>query len=201
MDTETRLDAYLIDHRGTARYLVAVQGSQQAEGIILATGDPVMAMGGFSGTDPWPTLAAFKKMVTAGEVRYVLIGGGGFGGRFGASAGPGGFGGPSASGPVAPAAGLSALGGVGGAPSGGQFPGGGGFPGGGFPGGGFPGGGFPGSSGGPGAGGSGGGSPGSSSAVAAVDQWVEAHGTVVSSTKDGATGSGTLYLVSPKEAG
>ena len=47
-----------------------------------------MAIGGFNGSDPSPTLAEFQADVAAGKVHYFLgSGGGGFGGR-------GGFGGP-----------------------------------------------------------------------------------------------------------
>lgn len=66
---------YLLANRGSAEYLVAVQGAQSAESLILATGLPVMAMGGFSGADPAPTLAEFQQLVAAKKVRYVLIGG------------------------------------------------------------------------------------------------------------------------------
>jgi 4-amino-4-deoxy-L-arabinose transferase-like glycosyltransferase len=86
--------AYLEAHRDGATWLVAVQGSSAAASIILATdGMPVMAMGGFRGTDPAPTLAQFEQYVKQGKVHYVLAGargglsGGGFGG--------GGFGGGS----------------------------------------------------------------------------------------------------------
>ena len=53
-----------------------------------------MAIGGFNGSDPTPTLAEFKAFVAKGDVHY-FIGGGGFGG------GPGGFpgGGPGGGGP------------------------------------------------------------------------------------------------------
>jgi hypothetical protein len=63
-----------------------VQGSSAAASIILATdGIPVMAMGGFRGTDPAPTLAQFEQYVKQGKVHYVLTGGrGGFGGGGGA---------------------------------------------------------------------------------------------------------------------
>jgi 4-amino-4-deoxy-L-arabinose transferase-like glycosyltransferase len=64
---------YLLAHQGTAKYLVAVQGADSAEPFILQTGKPVMAMGGFSGSDPCPTLAGFQKMVAAGEVHYVYV--------------------------------------------------------------------------------------------------------------------------------
>jgi len=40
----------------------------------------VMAIGGFTGSDPSPTLAEFQAYVKAGEVRYYIGGGGGRGG-------------------------------------------------------------------------------------------------------------------------
>jgi 4-amino-4-deoxy-L-arabinose transferase-like glycosyltransferase len=81
--------AYLEAQRDGATWLVAVQGSSSAASIILATGGiPVMAMGGFRGTDAAPTLAQFEQYVKQGKVHYVLASGrGGFGG--------GGFGGGS----------------------------------------------------------------------------------------------------------
>jgi len=82
--------AYLEAHRDGATWLVAVQGSSSAASIILATdGIPVMAMGGFRGTDAAPTLAQFEQYVKQGKVHYVLagrrggLGGGGFGGGSG----------------------------------------------------------------------------------------------------------------------
>ena len=74
--------AYLEAHRDGATWLVAVQGSSAAASIILTTdGIPVMAMGGFRGTDPAPTLAQFEQYVEQGKVHYVLTGGrGGLGG-------------------------------------------------------------------------------------------------------------------------
>jgi 4-amino-4-deoxy-L-arabinose transferase-like glycosyltransferase len=68
--------AYLQQHQGTAKYLVAVFGAQTAAGIILATdGASVLPIGGFSGTDAVPTLAEFQKMVADGDVKYVLVSG------------------------------------------------------------------------------------------------------------------------------
>jgi hypothetical protein len=61
-------------------------GANQAAGYQLATGDPIMAIGGFNGTDPTPTLAQFEQYVRGGKVHYFISGGVG-GGRFG---GPGG---------------------------------------------------------------------------------------------------------------
>ena len=87
------LVAYLLSNQGTARWIVAASGSQSAAGIQLAAGEPVMAMGGFSGGDPAPTLDQLKVYIASGELRYVLLGGGGPGGGFGAGRGGGGPGG------------------------------------------------------------------------------------------------------------
>ena len=65
---------YLLAKRGGAEYLVATEGAQSAEPIIIATGRPVMTLGGFSGSDPWPTLAQFQQLVAAGKVRDLLMG-------------------------------------------------------------------------------------------------------------------------------
>lgn len=45
-----------VDASRPATWIVAVSGAQSAASIELATGAPVMAMGGFSGTDAAPTL-------------------------------------------------------------------------------------------------------------------------------------------------
>ena len=87
------LVSFLEKNQGSAKFLVAVEGAGSAEPIILATGKPVIAMGGFNGSDPAPTLEQFKQMVEDGEVHYVLVGGG-MGGNGG---GPGGGGGTTSS--------------------------------------------------------------------------------------------------------
>jgi 4-amino-4-deoxy-L-arabinose transferase-like glycosyltransferase len=77
------LTDYLVANRGNASWIVAVTSANQAGSIELATGLPVMAMGGFSGTDPAPTLAQLQSLVASGQLRYVIVGGqgGGPGGR------------------------------------------------------------------------------------------------------------------------
>jgi 4-amino-4-deoxy-L-arabinose transferase-like glycosyltransferase len=85
--------SYLQAHRDGATWLLAVSGSSTAASIILQTGGtPVMAMGGFTGSDPAPTLAQFQQYVSEGKIHYVLAGGagGGFGGRGGGGRGGGG---------------------------------------------------------------------------------------------------------------
>jgi 4-amino-4-deoxy-L-arabinose transferase-like glycosyltransferase len=88
-ETSSKLIDYLTAHRDGATWLVAVQGSSAAAAIILQTGGlPVMAMGGFRGTDPAPTLAQLEQYVKQGKLHYVLTGGGGLGGGgFGGRAG------------------------------------------------------------------------------------------------------------------
>jgi 4-amino-4-deoxy-L-arabinose transferase-like glycosyltransferase len=67
-------------------WVAATVGANSAAGYELATGDPVMAIGGFNGTDPWPTLPAFEKLVSEGEVHYFIAGGSGGGAGVGGSA-------------------------------------------------------------------------------------------------------------------
>ncbi len=45
---------------------------QASAPIIIASGQPVITIGGFNGGDPAPTLAQFEQLVAQGKVRYVL---------------------------------------------------------------------------------------------------------------------------------
>jgi 4-amino-4-deoxy-L-arabinose transferase-like glycosyltransferase len=76
---------YLVANRGTASWLVAVSSASQAGPLQLASGVPVMAMGGFMGSDPAPTVEELQADVRGGRLRYVLLDGrgGGPGGFFG----------------------------------------------------------------------------------------------------------------------
>jgi len=80
---------YLQANRGGAKYLVATESSMSASGIIIATGEPVMAIGGFSGADPALTPSQFADLVENGTVRYFLVAGvGGPPGAFAGDDGP-----------------------------------------------------------------------------------------------------------------
>lgn len=46
-----------------------------ASSLELSTGTSVMAIGGFMGSDPSPTLAQFQQYVNDGQVRYFIAGG------------------------------------------------------------------------------------------------------------------------------
>ncbi len=68
-------------------WAAAAVGANTAAGFQLASGLPVMAIGGFNGSDPSPTLAQFKQLVAFGEVHWFIAGGrpgGGPGGPGGA---------------------------------------------------------------------------------------------------------------------
>ncbi len=80
---------YLETNRGGAKYLVAVQSSQQAAPTIIATGEPVIAMGGFSGSDPAMTVSQLADLVEQGQLRFVLVSGNGGGGGPGGSSNTG----------------------------------------------------------------------------------------------------------------
>jgi 4-amino-4-deoxy-L-arabinose transferase-like glycosyltransferase len=76
---------------GQYKWVAATINSNSAAGYQLASGDPVMAIGGFNGTDPAPTLAQFEQYVQSGQIHYFISGGGRGGGG-------GGIGGGSSSG-------------------------------------------------------------------------------------------------------
>ena len=74
----------LTQNASSYTWVASAVGSNSASGYQLATGDPVMAIGGFNGSDPSPTLDQFKQYVRDHKVHY-FIGGGGFGGQAGGS--------------------------------------------------------------------------------------------------------------------
>jgi hypothetical protein len=79
---ETDADAYT--------WTAAAVGANNASGYQLASEQPVMAIGGFNGSDPSPTLAQFKEYVANGQVHWFIAsstGGGPGGGQGGAPGG------------------------------------------------------------------------------------------------------------------
>ena len=41
--------------------------------IILATGEPVVTIGGYKSRDPYPTVAELQSQIASGELKYVLL--------------------------------------------------------------------------------------------------------------------------------
>ncbi|NUS72620.1 MAG: glycosyltransferase family 39 protein [Corynebacteriales bacterium] len=53
-------------------WAAAVVGSNNAAGYQLASGQPVIAIGGFNGTDAYPTLEQFQRYVSDGRIHYFI---------------------------------------------------------------------------------------------------------------------------------
>ncbi|MEW1821526.1 glycosyltransferase family 39 protein [Arthrobacter sp. NPDC080031] len=67
----------------TTKWSAIVSGASQAASLELATNTNVIALGGWNGGDPYPTLAQFQDMVAKGQIGYYIAGGGmGGGGGF-----------------------------------------------------------------------------------------------------------------------
>ena len=82
---DSQLVQYLLRNQNGATWLVAVASANESAAIQLTSGQPVMAVGGFNGSDTPLTLEQFKQLVKDGKVRYYAIssrgrGGGGPGG-------------------------------------------------------------------------------------------------------------------------
>jgi 4-amino-4-deoxy-L-arabinose transferase-like glycosyltransferase len=82
----TQLLALLDSDASSYTWVAAAVGSQSAAGVQLASGHAVMAVGGFNGTDPSPTLAQFQTLVAQHRIHYFLSGGGMRGGPGGMAA-------------------------------------------------------------------------------------------------------------------
>lgn len=92
-ESTEQLTNALVEGAEDYTWVAAVVGANSAAGYQLATEEPVMALGGFNGSDPSPTLEEFQELVADGEVHWFIAGGGGLGGgRGGAGGGPGGGG-------------------------------------------------------------------------------------------------------------
>ena len=81
---DSQLVQYLVERQHGATWLVAVASANESASIQLTSGQPVMAVGGFNGSDTPLTLEQFKQLVKAGKVNYYAISSHGRGG------GPGG---------------------------------------------------------------------------------------------------------------
>jgi 4-amino-4-deoxy-L-arabinose transferase-like glycosyltransferase len=69
----TALISYLKANQGNTKFLLATPSSTTADTIILSTNEPVMAMGGFGGSDPILTTTTLKSLIANGTVRFFLL--------------------------------------------------------------------------------------------------------------------------------
>jgi 4-amino-4-deoxy-L-arabinose transferase-like glycosyltransferase len=80
---QQQLYRYISAHRDGAGYLLAVSSWSESSAYILATGQEIMPMGGFSGSVPEPTLARVQQLVATGQLRFFLLSGTGGSGASG----------------------------------------------------------------------------------------------------------------------
>ncbi|TAJ38589.1 MAG: phospholipid carrier-dependent glycosyltransferase [Reyranella sp.] len=71
---DPKLLAFLQKERRSARFLAAAPTALLAAPLILKSGEPVIAYGGYLGNDPIMDVAAFAERVKRGEVRYAILG-------------------------------------------------------------------------------------------------------------------------------
>ncbi|TCD53831.1 hypothetical protein EJ419_07655 [Alloscardovia theropitheci] len=83
--SNTELIALLQKNASSYRWVAATTGSQNAASYQLASDEPIMAIGGFNGTDDYPTLAQFKEYVKKRLIHYYISGGNMGGGQMGGS--------------------------------------------------------------------------------------------------------------------
>jgi 4-amino-4-deoxy-L-arabinose transferase-like glycosyltransferase len=76
MGRDSRLVDFLRANRRDERFLVAASSVMPVAPVIITTGEPAIALGGFMGADPAVTHDEFAHMVAEGQVRFVLVGGG-----------------------------------------------------------------------------------------------------------------------------
>jgi 4-amino-4-deoxy-L-arabinose transferase-like glycosyltransferase len=70
-----KLTSYLIANREAAKFLVAVPNANVAAPMIISTGLPVMAIGGYLGDDPILTPADVERLAADRQLRFVMLGG------------------------------------------------------------------------------------------------------------------------------
>ena len=70
----SRLASSLTANHQSERYLLATSTTMLAAPIIIQTGQPVMARGGFHGLDPILTPEKLAGMAAARQVRFVMLG-------------------------------------------------------------------------------------------------------------------------------
>jgi 4-amino-4-deoxy-L-arabinose transferase-like glycosyltransferase len=73
---DPRLLDFLERRRHPGEVLLATANTRQAAPFIIATGAPVLALGGFNGHDQVVTPAGFARLVADKRIRFVLIGDG-----------------------------------------------------------------------------------------------------------------------------
>jgi 4-amino-4-deoxy-L-arabinose transferase-like glycosyltransferase len=70
-----KLTNYLTTNREAAKFLVAVPNANVAAPLVIQTGLPVMAIGGYLGDDPILTPSDVERLAADRQLRFVMLGG------------------------------------------------------------------------------------------------------------------------------
>jgi 4-amino-4-deoxy-L-arabinose transferase-like glycosyltransferase len=70
---DTALLDYLTKHRHGEKYLLATQAAYTAEPLLRAKSEPILVMGGFTGSTPFPSARQLGGLVAARKLRYALL--------------------------------------------------------------------------------------------------------------------------------
>jgi len=71
--TDSHLSEFLLSHAGNSTFLAAVPDSLTASSLIIPTGKPVMALGGYFGTDQILSVNQIPGLIHNDTVRYFLV--------------------------------------------------------------------------------------------------------------------------------
>ncbi|NYI42068.1 glycosyltransferase family 39 protein [Demequina lutea] len=74
------MTSMLLENADSYTWVAATTGAENAASYQLSTEKSVMPIGGFSGSDPSPTLAQFQAYVANGQIHYFIASSSGFGG-------------------------------------------------------------------------------------------------------------------------
>jgi 4-amino-4-deoxy-L-arabinose transferase-like glycosyltransferase len=77
LQIDQALLTYLEANTQGTKYLMAVPSSMQGADYVIATGRPVLYLGGFNGQDQVETTESVAQLVADDELKYVYWGGGG----------------------------------------------------------------------------------------------------------------------------
>lgn len=70
-----KLIEFLEKNRGSEKFVIAVENALIAAPLIIATGRPIMTVGGYLGTDPILTPEKLAELRAHGVVRFAMVGG------------------------------------------------------------------------------------------------------------------------------
>lgn len=82
---EQILVKFLIENNVDTTWVAATNSANESAAIQISTGKPVMALGGFNGSDPVLTLSKFKEYIASGKIKYYVMNKHGIGGGPGGS--------------------------------------------------------------------------------------------------------------------